>query len=1038
MVPRRWKSARFRRAAPDPEDSSMTRTLFRFWLIALLLGPVCALGLEIGEIQVHSSLNQLFDARIPLPKLAPEELGKVSVKLAPASMFKEFQLERVSALTNLVFSIEYNAEGQVYVKVVSTKPIQEPSLGLLLEFGWPRGKTFREFTVFLDPVRRLATQRPGDRSKTVLDTPAATLAPVPAPPIEPAPAIVAATTEPEPGAYPEGGDEPESKPAVPAMPEAAETAGPAPLPVEAPPAPVRVYRPGDTYGPVAEGEGLWGIALKVRPDPGITREQMMQSLLQANPHAFGKAGIDALKIGAVLRIPSLREIADITGSATARHLAETERSTAAATAPPLDPAPTTTESPAATAASTILEVFPLEPPELPEPVVNPELMANVALPSPATAPPVPTPESAKPSKSVKVESEPAPTQSELIAMVPEPLAPLEPIAVPALPSAPTAEAAQPVSEPEPETTPSGPAMAESESVPAAGPESSAAPPEPAALAIEPAVVVSEPAAAQPGDVLEGPTAVTFEPVSVTPLLFLAVSEMVAAIAQPPAMTFLETATRPLEPEASAVPEPPVMASRVETPVPAPTVMPEPLATPATAGEPPVGIPVTETSVPASTAVPEPPAAPTLDTTKLLAVVDKHLSRPSRDSQLQMQMHLASDVSLPMAAALADSLSVPALLADTNASPAVEIEEVPAPVVADVPQLLAAGPAESPARASEPSMPQGQGGDQYGPVAPNERLWDIAAKVRPDPAIGKEYMMKALLKTNPQAFSKPNNMDSLKVGAILRIPTLQEIVEYTDSKAAKQLLEQRQAAETPAPPPPAPEPVVPPPAPATETAPAPEPAPASETPSTPEPSAAEPAAEVPPTPEPPEPESTPDSETLPVPEPAPTSETPPVRELAVPEPAPVSETPPTPEPSAPESSPAPAPEPAPASETPSTPEPSVPEPAAEVPPTPELPEPESTPDSETLPIPEPVAPEPASASETPSTLEPPVPESPAPESGSPSATPSIPEPPAPQPTTEASSTPESVAPEPTAEAPPTSESSAPAAETQPASVSSIPR
>ena len=125
------------------------RTASRFmsgglaWLMPLLLGPACALALDIGEIQVHSSLNQLFDARIPLPTLAPEELSKVSVKLAPAPMFKEFNLERAPVLTNLVFSVEYNTEGQVYVKVVSTKPIQEPSLGLLVEFGWPRGKTFR-------------------------------------------------------------------------------------------------------------------------------------------------------------------------------------------------------------------------------------------------------------------------------------------------------------------------------------------------------------------------------------------------------------------------------------------------------------------------------------------------------------------------------------------------------------------------------------------------------------------------------------------------------------------------------------------------------------------------------------------------------------------------------------------------------------------------------------------------------------------------------------------------------------------------------
>jgi pilus assembly protein FimV len=54
-------------------------------------------------------------------------------------------------------------------------------------------------------------------------------------------------------------------------------------------------------------------------------------------------------------------------------------------------------------------------------------------------------------------------------------------------------------------------------------------------------------------------------------------------------------------------------------------------------------------------------------------------------------------------------------------------------------------------------------------------------------------MKALFAVNPQAFSKPN-MNSLKVGTMLRVPTLREIVDSTGSKAAKQLLDQQQSAE----------------------------------------------------------------------------------------------------------------------------------------------------------------------------------------------------------------------------------------------------
>jgi FimV-like protein len=937
----------------DLEDLFVTRKPFRFWLIPLLLGPVCALALDIGEIQVHSALNQLFDARIPLPKLTPEELSKVSVKLAPSPMFKEFGLERAPALMNMVFSIEYNAEGQVYVKVVSTKPIQEPSLGLLLEFGWPRGKTFREFTVFLDPVQRLA-QRPSDRSKTVLETPTAAapappaepasvavaaapappaepappvesapvaVAAAPAPPAEPAPVAVAATPELERSVPINSGDSPKSEPvAATVMTKAVGVSDPSPLPVEASPPSVRVYRPGDTYGPVAVGEGLWGIALKVRPDPGISRDQMTRALFQANPHAFGKAGIGGLKTGAVLRIPSFQEIADITGSATARHLAEMEGSAAVATAP--SPAPVATESSVSKAAAGTPEVFPLEPPVPLEPI------AVVTLPPPPT-PEATQPGSAPASESAAVKPEPTPAGSEAAAAAPEP------------PVAPVSEPAVVAAAPEPE--------------------------------------VSEPAA-QPVDALAEPVQVVLEPVSVTPLLFLAISEMMAAVVQPPAATIATPAT----------PEPPavdVMAPEPDRDATAPATVPS-----ESVAESAVERAAVSSTRPVETPTLESPVTP-MDTASLLAVAENHSLRLDRDSLLQT--YLASDISVPLVATFAGSLPAPALPAtavepsstveppaaapwsdravespaDAVTSDRVDGSEVSVPVVPDQLQKVAAGPAEPPAKVAEQPTWRGyKGGDSYGPIASNERLWDIAAKVRPDPAISKEHMLKALFKANPQAFSKPNNMDSLKVGATLRIPTLQEIVDYTGSKAANQLLEQQRTAETPPasePAPAAPEPVAPPvpaetppvsepapPAP-TEAPPASEPLAPAEAPPASEPAPPAPVAEVPPASEP-------------VGPPAPPAETPPISESAPP--APAAEAPPASEPVGPPApaEASPASEPLAPAETPPSSEPAPPAPVAEAPPASEPVGPPALP-AETLPASESVGP-PAPA-EAPPALEP---------------------------------------------------------------------
>jgi FimV-like protein len=669
----------------------MIRKSFHCWLVMLLLGPVCALALEVGEIQVNSALNQLFDAKIPLPTLTPEELGKITAKLAGPPMFKEFGLERTPALANLVFAIEYNAEGQVYVRVVSTQPIREPSLALLLEFGWPRGKTFREFTVFLDPVQRLV-KRPGGRTKTVMEPPVnvvygpeSATAPVPAPEpeLEPAPPAVIA-------AAPDTGSPPV---------EWATPAASAITPLSPPPPPVKTYAPGDSYT-VVPGDGLWGIALKVRPDPGITREQMMQALFRANPQAFSKAGIAGLKVGATLRIPTLREMADWTGSPVAKRLADAAKP---------DAKPVSADS--VKAISDQPEAFPLPPAAVPEPAVA------TSLPDPVKPEP---------------EAQPKP---EVAGTTPEP--------------APVAVAPEP--DPEPAVEPASVVAP----VVVAIPEPAADSTSPTTMLVEPETIETTPEPAIAMEEEESSTPI-LEPVSATPLLFLAIAEMMAASTQIPAAVpapailpvVVSTTVESAEQATAITDAPPVIESTGQAIEPAPA---EPAYPPVV--EPP---PVVETSQP--------------------TVVD-------------------------VASLVADPLPVIEVIESPSvdlASPAIE------PLPSAEPIAVAAEPvdpsAESPPAASvDPAAPVVvvyKGGDSYGPVSANERLWGIATKVRPDPAIGKDAMMRALFMANPQAFSKPGNMNSLKVGAMLRVPTLQEIADLAGSKVARRLLEQQQSA-TPA-------------------------------------------------------------------------------------------------------------------------------------------------------------------------------------------------------------------------------------------------
>ena len=60
------------------------------------------------------------------------------------------------------------------------------------------------------------------------------------------------------------------------------------------------------YGPVASGETLSGIAVRV-VHSGVSMDQMMIALFQANPQAFN-GNINMMHEGAVLRIPTMDEL----------------------------------------------------------------------------------------------------------------------------------------------------------------------------------------------------------------------------------------------------------------------------------------------------------------------------------------------------------------------------------------------------------------------------------------------------------------------------------------------------------------------------------------------------------------------------------------------------------------------------------------------------------------------------------------------------------------------------------------------------------
>ena len=234
-----------------------------------------AWSLGLGEAKVESYLNQPLQARIDLISQASDDLGSVTAGLASAADYELIGASIEGIPVPLRFTVE-DPEGDAYIAATSTLPINEPVLRLIVEVNWSSGRLLREYTLFLDPpaVPEAAPAPRIDQRKAAATQPAQPARTQATAVVEPSPSVTASA--------PVGGAE---------------------------------------YGPVRNGETLWGIASGWSRGSGLSVNQVMIAIQRENPAAFLNGNINLLKRGAILRMPDPGDVERISAAAAYREVA---------------------------------------------------------------------------------------------------------------------------------------------------------------------------------------------------------------------------------------------------------------------------------------------------------------------------------------------------------------------------------------------------------------------------------------------------------------------------------------------------------------------------------------------------------------------------------------------------------------------------------------------------------------------------------------------------------------------------------------------
>lgn len=232
------------------------RNLTKSLLAASLVSSANVYALGIGEIKLHSALNQNLNAEIALIAPEGEDLSKIRVKLAPPAKFDQAGIPWSYFLSKIHFTPITKPNGSVVIKATSSEALKEPFLNFMLEVNSSKGVQYREFTVLVDPPasykRNSATAR--NATGTIVS--------------------------------PENYRVRQTRPNYDASDDAIET-----------------RLSADTYGPISSTDTLWSIANKVKPE-GVTTAQMVMALFERNPGAFSQANVNAMRSGEILQIPS--------------------------------------------------------------------------------------------------------------------------------------------------------------------------------------------------------------------------------------------------------------------------------------------------------------------------------------------------------------------------------------------------------------------------------------------------------------------------------------------------------------------------------------------------------------------------------------------------------------------------------------------------------------------------------------------------------------------------------------------------------------
>jgi len=256
--------------------------------VCLAFMPIYGLAAGLGKLSVNSGLGEPLKAEIDLLSVTPDELSSLTAVIASEEAYALQGIPRLGVHGNIKVELAKNPDGSPVLRLRSLQPIDDPYLDMLIQVDWASGRLLREYTILLDPPGYKQSINE-ERATSVINKPGS---------------AATGNISTQSGAYAATASRP--APAKAKSPKKSGTKNTKDSePTESSAGATESYelttQRGDTLNTIAKGVQVEGISL----------DQMLVGLFEANKTAFVDGNMNRLKVGQIVKIPSKETLSAI-------------------------------------------------------------------------------------------------------------------------------------------------------------------------------------------------------------------------------------------------------------------------------------------------------------------------------------------------------------------------------------------------------------------------------------------------------------------------------------------------------------------------------------------------------------------------------------------------------------------------------------------------------------------------------------------------------------------------------------------------------